>query len=48
MRLPHVFASGIALLDERDWGGAGRVDIRLSLEVAECELLGGNLEKAGN
>ncbi|HWS69924.1 MAG TPA: AAA family ATPase [Steroidobacteraceae bacterium] len=40
------FASGIALLDERDWGSQHKLTFSLSLEHAECELLSGNLEKA--
>ncbi|MDB6088276.1 MAG: multi-sensor signal transduction multi-kinase [Gammaproteobacteria bacterium] len=40
------FASGIALLDERDWGSRHELTFSLSLERAECELLGGNLELA--
>jgi predicted ATPase len=40
------FASGIALLDERDWGSQHELTFSLSLERAECELLSGNLEKA--
>jgi PAS domain S-box-containing protein len=40
------FASGIALLDERDWGIHHELIFSLSLEFAECELLCGSLEKA--
>ena len=40
------FASGIALLDEEDWGSRHELKFSLSLELAECELLCGSLEKA--
>ncbi len=40
------FATGIALLDERDWESHHELTFSLSLERAECELLCGNLEKA--
>ena len=40
------FATGIALLDERDWESQHELTFSLSLERAECELLCGNLEKA--
>ena len=40
------FASGIALLDEKDWEGRHELTFSLWLERAECELLSGNLEKA--
>jgi PAS domain S-box-containing protein len=40
------FASGIALLDEEDWGRRHELRFSLSLECAECELLCGSLEKA--
>ena len=40
------FASGIALLDERDWGMQHELKFSLSLEFAECELLCGGMEKA--
>jgi predicted ATPase/signal transduction histidine kinase/CheY-like chemotaxis protein len=40
------FASGIALLDEGDWGSRHELTFNLSLERAECELLSGNLETA--
>jgi PAS domain S-box-containing protein len=40
------FASGIALLDEQDWGIQHDLKFSLSLECAECELLCGSLEKA--
>ena len=41
------FATGIALLDERDWESQHELIFSLSLERAECELLSGHLEKAG-
>jgi PAS domain S-box-containing protein len=40
------FASGIALLDGRDWSSKHELKFSLSLEFAECELLCGSLEKA--
>jgi PAS domain S-box-containing protein len=40
------FATGIALLDERDWESQHELTFRLSLELAECELLCGGMEKA--
>jgi len=40
------FASGIALLDGRDWSDQHELKFSLSLEFAECELLCGRLEKA--
>jgi PAS domain S-box-containing protein len=40
------FSSGIALLDERDWGNQHELTFSLSLEYAECEILCGGLEKA--
>jgi len=40
------FASGIALLDGRDWSSQHELKFSLSLEFAECELLCGSLEKA--
>jgi predicted ATPase/transcriptional regulator with GAF, ATPase, and Fis domain len=40
------FASGIALLDEQDWGIQHELIFSLSLEFAECELLCGGMEKA--
>jgi PAS domain S-box-containing protein len=39
-------AAGMALLEERDWGGQYELVFNLWLERAECELLSGNLEKA--
>jgi predicted ATPase/transcriptional regulator with GAF, ATPase, and Fis domain len=40
------FASGIALLDEQDWVIQHKLIFSLSLELAECELLCGGMEKA--
>jgi predicted ATPase/signal transduction histidine kinase len=40
------FASGIALLDERDWESQHELKFSLSLECVECELLCGNHNKA--
>jgi PAS domain S-box-containing protein len=40
------FASGIALLDEQDWGIQHKLIFSLSLELSECELLFGGMEKA--
>ena len=40
------FASGIALLDGRDWSSQHELKFSLFLEFAECELLCGGLEKA--
>ncbi len=40
------FASGIALLDGRDWSSQHELNFSLSLEFAECELLCGSLDKA--
>jgi predicted ATPase/signal transduction histidine kinase/ActR/RegA family two-component response regulator len=40
------YASGIALLDERDWGSQHELAFNLSLERAQCELLNGNFEIA--
>ena len=40
------FASGIALLDERDWESRHELTFGLLLERAECELLSGDLEEA--
>jgi PAS domain S-box-containing protein len=42
----EYFAAGIALLDERDWSSQHELTFRLSLELAECELLCGNLRNA--
>ena len=39
-------AAGMALLDERDWGSQYELMFRLRLELAECELLRGNFDKA--
>ncbi|MEA2718980.1 MAG: hypothetical protein QOJ39_844, partial [Candidatus Eremiobacteraeota bacterium] len=41
------FSAGMALLDERAWGSEHALTFSLWLERAECELLCGNLEKAG-
>jgi PAS domain S-box-containing protein len=38
------FASGIELLDGRDWSRQHELKFRLSLEFAECELICGSLE----
>jgi predicted ATPase/transcriptional regulator with GAF, ATPase, and Fis domain len=40
------FASGIALMNEQDWGIQHELIFSLSLEFAECELLCGGMEKA--
>jgi PAS domain S-box-containing protein len=40
------FSTGMALLDERDWGSQYELTFSLSLERAECELLSGNFENA--
>jgi predicted ATPase/signal transduction histidine kinase/CheY-like chemotaxis protein len=40
------FASGMALLDESDWGNCYELTFGLCLERAECEFLSGNFEKA--
>ena len=40
------FASGLALLDECDWGSQHELKFSLSLECAECELLCGSREIA--
>jgi predicted ATPase/signal transduction histidine kinase/ActR/RegA family two-component response regulator len=39
-------ASGMALLDERDWRSQYELTFSLWLEGAQCELLNGNFEKA--
>ena len=41
------FAAGMALLDESDWSSQYELTFSLWLERAECELLCGNSEKAG-
>ena len=41
------FAAGVALLDEGDWSGEYQLMFSLWLESAECDLLTGNLNKAG-
>jgi PAS domain S-box-containing protein len=40
------FASGVELLDEQDWGTQHELIFALFLELAECELLCGGMEKA--
>jgi predicted ATPase len=40
------FSTGMALLDERDWGSQYELTFSLSLERAECELLSDNFENA--
>jgi predicted ATPase len=42
----EYFSAGMALLDERDWSSQYELTFSLWLERAECELLGGNFEKA--
>src|SRR5258708_6106265 len=39
-------ATGMALLDERDWGSQYELMFRLRLERAECEFLTGNFDTA--
>ena len=39
------FASGIALLDEGKWAGQHELTFSLCLELANCELLSGNLKE---
>ena len=41
------FSTGMALLDERDWSTEYQLTFSLWLEGAECELLCGNSDKAG-
>ena len=41
------FAAGMALLDERDWSSEHELMFSLGLERAECELLTGNFDPAG-
>ena len=43
----EYFAAGMALLDERDWSSEYELTFSLWLERAECELLTGNFDKAG-
>jgi predicted ATPase len=43
----EYFAAGMALLDESDWSSEYDLTLSLWLERAECELLCGNSEKAG-
>ncbi len=40
------FSAGMALLDEGDWSGQYELTFSLWLERAECELLGGNFDRA--
>jgi PAS domain S-box-containing protein len=40
------FSAGMALLDESDWGSQYELTFGLWLELAECELLTGNFERA--
>jgi len=40
------FSTGMALLDERNWGRQYELTFNLWLERAECELLSGNFETA--
>jgi PAS domain S-box-containing protein len=40
-------AAGMALLDDRDWDSQYPLTFSVWLERAECELLGGNFEMAG-
>ena len=40
------FGSGIAQLDERDWGSRHELQFSLSIECAECDLLCGSYNKA--
>jgi PAS domain S-box-containing protein len=40
------FSTGMALLDEREWGSQYELTFSLWLERAECELLSANFEKA--
>jgi predicted ATPase/signal transduction histidine kinase len=42
----EYFSAGMALLDEKDWGGHYELTFRLWLDLAECELLSGNFENA--
>ncbi len=43
----EYFSAGMALLDERDWDSQYELTSSLWLERAECELLSGNFDKAG-
>ena len=43
----EYFAAGMGLLDESDWSSQYELTFSLWLERAECELLCGNSEKAG-
>jgi predicted ATPase/signal transduction histidine kinase len=40
------FVAGMALLDESDWASQHELMFSLALELAECELMIGNFEKA--
>jgi predicted ATPase/signal transduction histidine kinase len=40
------FAAGLTLLDQPDWGIQHELIFSLTLELAECELLGGGMERA--
>jgi PAS domain S-box-containing protein len=40
------FSAGMALLDDRDWGGQYELTFSLWLERAECEFLTGNFQEA--
>jgi serine/threonine protein kinase len=40
------FAGGVALLDESDWAGRYELIFSLWLELAECEFVSGNFDKA--
>jgi PAS domain S-box-containing protein len=40
------FSAGMALLDERDWGGRYELTFSLWLERAQCEFLIGNFDRA--
>jgi len=41
------FAAGVALLDEGEWSSEYELMFSLRLESAECELVTGNLDRAG-
>jgi PAS domain S-box-containing protein len=43
----EYFSSGMALLDESDWSSQYELTFRLWLERAECELLTGDFDRAG-
>ncbi len=40
------FSAGMALLDERDWGGQYELTFNLCLERAQCDFLTGNFDRA--